>query len=155
MYDLAWRTALSWRYKNGELLVCEDGMELPLPEEFLQLAATGSMGRKLEDGFVKRYAESYLRGLAWGKGNGRTTFITGDRRPNLYTSLEVAGADGRALEVDDVDVKDLLETGRIVIERQALRYLVQRHQSDLVSRIWINGTRQVGPGLGQEVLRSA
>ncbi|TVY57022.1 54S ribosomal protein yml6, partial [Lachnellula suecica] len=31
MYDLAWRTALSWRYRKGDLIVCEDGMEIEQP----------------------------------------------------------------------------------------------------------------------------
>jgi len=75
-----------------------------------------------------------------------------DRRPNLFTSLEVAGAEGRALAVHDVDVKDLLETGRIVVERAALKEMIERHQSDLESNIYIGGVRQGGPPAGMGVL---
>merc|ERR1712098_950551 len=32
MYDLAWRTALSWRYRRGELIICENGMDIEYPK---------------------------------------------------------------------------------------------------------------------------
>ncbi|CAK7220033.1 54S ribosomal protein yml6, mitochondrial [Sporothrix bragantina] len=183
VYDRAWRTALSYRYSRGELIVCEDGLELPLPEAFLRLAQAGTLDRSLEDGFVKRYVRALLNGedtaavmanlpehsvvpgipaklgsgigsigQAWGRAAGRTTFITTDRRPNLFTSLETAGEDGRALAVEDVDVKDLLETGRIVVEREALREMIDSHQSDLVSRVYVQGARPSGLELGRVVV---
>ncbi|KAK3684769.1 ribosomal protein L4 domain-containing protein [Podospora appendiculata] len=149
VYDLAWRTALSYRYRRGELIVAEDGLELPLPDDFLQLAELGRLGNELEDSFVRKYIKQIMEGLAWGKANGRTTFITGDRRPNLFTGMEAAGEDGRALELEDVDVKDLLETGRIVIERSALREMIKKHQSDLVTRVAIKGLTSKTPPTGQ------
>ena len=152
VYDLAWRTALSWRYRRGELVVAEDGLDLPLPEDFLRLAEAGALGPELEDGFVRRYVRQVLGELGWGKADGRTTFITGEKRPNLFTSMEAAGEHGRALDLEDVDVKDLLETGRIVIERSALREMIERHQSDLVSRVVIDGKQVGGPPLGQTVI---
>lgn len=183
VYDRAWRTALSYRYSRGELIVCEDGMELPLPEAFLRIAQAGTLDRSLEDGFVRRYVRTLLNGedtaplvttlpndmvvpgiplklgsgigsigQAWGRAAGRTTFITTDRRPSLFTSLETAGEDGRALVVGDVDVKDLLETGRIVVEREALCEMIDSHQSDLVSRVYIQGVQPGRPDLGQTVV---
>ncbi|KAK3378209.1 ribosomal protein L4 domain-containing protein [Podospora didyma] len=154
VYDLAWRTALSYRYRRGELIVTEDGLELPLPDDFLQLVEKGSLGRELEDGFVRKYVKQMMEGLQWGKTNGRTTFITGDRRPNLFTGFEVAGEEGRALELEDVDVKDLLETGRIVIERAALKEMIKSHQSDLISRVAVRGILAKGPPLGRPLVQS-
>ncbi|KXX81730.1 hypothetical protein MMYC01_200679 [Madurella mycetomatis] len=148
VYDLAWRTALSYRYRRGELIVTEDGLELPLPDDFLQLAEAGALGRELEDSFVRKYVGELMTALQWDKNNGRTTFITGDRRPNLFTGMEIAGENGRALELAEVDVKDLLETGRIVIERNALREMIKMHQSDLVTRIGLRPAKK-GPSLGQ------
>ncbi|KAK4453638.1 ribosomal protein L4 domain-containing protein [Podospora aff. communis PSN243] len=153
VYDLAWRTALSYRYRRGELIVTEDGMDLPLPEDFLQLAEAGSLGQELEDGFVKKYLAQMLSALHWDRKFGRTTFITGDRRPNLFTGTEVAAEDARALELEDVDVKDLLETGRLVIERSALKEMIKKHQSDLVSNVVVNGLRHKGPESGKLILR--
>ncbi len=152
VYDLAWRTALSYRYRRGELIVTEDGMELPLPEDFLQLADAGVLDRELEDGFVSKYVGGVMAELQWGKAFGRTTFITGDHRPNLFTGMDVGGENGRALTLDDVDVKDLLETGRIVIERSALREMVKKHSSDLQSTVFIPGTVPTRP-MGQQLVR--
>ncbi|KAK4219341.1 ribosomal protein L4 domain-containing protein [Rhypophila decipiens] len=152
VYDLAWRTALSYRYRRGELIVTEDGLDLPLPDDFLQLAEAGLLNRELEDGFVRKYMGEVMGNLGWGHEHGRTTFVTGDRRPNLFTATEIAGEEGRALELDDVDVKDLLETGRIVIERQALREMIKEHSSDLESRIVVNGIRKEGPRLGTKLV---
>jgi large subunit ribosomal protein L4 len=111
------------------------------------------LGQELEDGFVKKYLSQILSALEWDRKFGRTTFITGDRRPNLFTGLEVAAEDGRALELEDVDVKDLLTTGRLVIERSALKEMIKSHQSDLVSKVLVNGLRHRGPDLGKVVVR--
>ncbi|KAK4645836.1 54S ribosomal protein yml6, mitochondrial [Podospora bellae-mahoneyi] len=141
VYDLAWRTALSYRYRRGELIVTEDGLDLPLPEDFLQQAQDGLLTRELEDAFIEKYVGEMLGAMQWGKAHGRTTFITGEERMNLFTAMEVAGENGRALELEDVDVKDLLETGRIVVERSALKEMIKRHRSDLVTSIFLPGQK--------------
>lgn len=53
----------------------------------------------------------------------------------LYLGMERVGEDGRMLEVSDVDVKDLLGMGRIVIEQKALNAMLKEHVSDLVPGI--------------------
>ncbi len=115
MYDLAWRTALSWRYRRGELIICEDGMDIEYPTA----------------GFVKKIFEHNH----WGRENGRSLIITGSRRDNLFKALDLAGEDGRVLMTKEVDVKDLLELGRVVVEKSALDEILSDHQSDLVSKI--------------------
>jgi large subunit ribosomal protein L4 len=152
IYDKAWRTALSWRYGRGELFVVEDGLDLPLPDEFLELAEQGSLGSELENSFVRKVVRQVMGGLEWGRGFGRTTFVTREHKANLFTAMELAQGEGRALELADVDVKDLLETGRVVIERSALREMIAAHQSDLVSRIVIHGEIQGGPPLGEAII---
>jgi len=154
VYDLAWRTALSWRYRRGELIVTEDGMELPLPDEFLQLAERRALSRSLEDAWVAKYVRGMMAELRWGRAHGRTTFITRERRPNLATCFEVAAEHGRAMTVDDVDVKDLLETGRIVMESAVLKHLIEKHRSDLMSKAVIHGVRSKGPPLGRILVPS-
>lgn len=151
-YDLAWRTALSYRYRRGELIVTEDGLDLPLPEDFLALAQAGRLGRELEDGYVARYLGQIMQGLKWGAKFGRTTFVTATNRPNLFTSLGVAKVHGQAISVDDeknpLDVKNLLETGRIVMERSALREIITKHRSDLTSKFAVRGFVKKGPAVG-------
>lgn len=158
VYDLAWRTALSYRYRRGELLVTEDGMELPLPDEFLAAAQARRLGRELEDGFIARYVAEMMEDLRWGARHGRTTFVTSGFRPNLFESLNAAQLHGRAINVNSeenpLDVKNLLETGRIVMERSALKSILSRHESDLVSNIPINGRKQKGPQSGTLLLKA-
>lgn len=114
MYDLAWRTALSYRYRKGELIICEDGMEI----------------ETMERGYIKEIFKQY----GWGRSNGRSTLITSDFRENLFTSLEDS-PNGRALVERQVDVKDLLETGRIIIEKSALDTILKEHRSDLARAV--------------------
>jgi large subunit ribosomal protein L4 len=149
VYDVAWRTALSYRYRRGELIVCADGMELPLPEDYTALVEAGFMPTQLQEGYLRKQATQMLDTYDWGRNFGRTLFITSDRREQLFTAMDHAGADGRALEVSQVDVKDLLEEGRVVVERSALKEMIEQHQSDLVSRIVVNGFAKGGPVLGE------
>ena len=53
----------------------------------------------------------------------------------LFLGMERIGEDGRMLEVSDVDVKDLLGMGRIVVEQKALNAMLKEHVSDLVPGI--------------------
>jgi large subunit ribosomal protein L4 len=114
MYDLAWRTALSYRYRKGELIVCEDGMDIEYPKT--------------------RFVRSIFEHNGWGNADGRTLVITGSFRKNLFRALRHAGEDGRVQMEDEVDVKDLLELGRIVIEKRALDSILNDHQSDLTQK---------------------
>jgi large subunit ribosomal protein L4 len=114
MYDLAWRTALSYRYRKGELIVCEDGMEI----------------EEAESGYISEIFKQH----GWGRRNGRSTVITSEFSGNLFTALEESN-DGRALLEKQVDVKDLLETGRIIIEQSALDTILKQHRSDLIRAV--------------------
>ncbi|TAQ90631.1 hypothetical protein B7494_g1047 [Chlorociboria aeruginascens] len=114
MYDLAWRTALSYRYRKGELIICEDGMDIEYPEE--------------------RYMMNVFEHNHWGKENNKSLVITESFRENLFEAIQ-AGRDGRVLEMRQVDVKDLLEMGRVIIEKRALDEILSEHQSDLVPRV--------------------
>ena len=115
MYDLAWRTALSYRYRKGELIICEDGMEIDYPEA--------------------EFVKEIFRHNHWGNENGRSLVITENFRQNLFEALSFAGEHGRAQTEQDVDVKDLLEMGRIIIEKKALDSILNDHQSDLVNKV--------------------
>ncbi|KAI2643363.1 ribosomal protein L4/L1 family protein [Xylaria nigripes] len=135
VYDLAWRTALSYRYRRGELIVCQDGMELPLPTEFEALLQSEGMrdsGASLEAGFRAKWVKQVLENNDWGRKAGRSTFITSSARNNLFEALDLVPNWGRALEANDVDVKDLLETGRIIVERSALLQMLEQHESDII-----------------------
>ena len=138
VYDKAWRTALSYRYRRGELLVCEDGMDLVLPADFEALADK-YMKDGLREAYLQKYMKQLLGTLGLGRSDGRTLFVTGDPREKLYEAMEQVPWEGRALDLEDVDVKDLLETGKVVMERDVLREMIERHQSDLVTKVAVAG----------------
>jgi len=115
MYDLAWRTALSYRYRRGELVVVEDGADLEFARASFLKKVFGHNG--------------------WGGVDGRSLVVTTQERKNLFWALGYAGDEGRALLEGEVDVKDLLELGRIIIEKTALDNMLRDHQTDLVKKL--------------------
>lgn len=122
IYDLAWRTALSYRYKKGELILLDTAAEI-----------------EVEGPGAARWLKELLRWNKWGNTNGGTLIVTAEKREKLFTALQQPCMDkeARALTVDKVDVKDLLEGGRVVIEKKALDKIFQQHSSDLSSRVKI------------------
>lgn len=88
IYDLAWRTALSYRYRRGELFVVGNELEIGLPDAGLAAAIF-----KVHD---------------WGHDASRSLLITAELRPNMEDAMKVLGAEGRVLTADQVDVKDLV-----------------------------------------------
>ena len=111
MYDLAWRTALSYRYRKGELILIEDGAEIEMSEP--------------------RWIKQIMEANHWGNADGRSLFITKATRKNLFQAIAGSGEDGRVRTESEVDVKDLLELGRIIIERSALDGILKSHSSDI------------------------
>ncbi|KAI1215092.1 ribosomal protein L4 [Annulohypoxylon truncatum] len=137
VYDLAWRTALSYRYRRGELVVCADGVELPFPDEYAALVEANALDDELGRDFRVKWVRQVLDANDWGRRAGRSTFITTTERENLFQAMAEVPNWGRALDVTDVDVKDLLETGRLVVEREALKEMIESHQSDLVTKVFV------------------
>jgi len=126
VYDLAYRTALSFRYKKGELIVLANEVQLNLKQG-------------------PRWLHNFFESHGWGKGNGRTLVIA--RAPvtqmdengnellspktHLLEAMEQVGEHGELQYVHDVDVKDLLSFGRIVIERVALKQMLNDRSKDM------------------------
>jgi large subunit ribosomal protein L4 len=88
MYDLAWRTALSMRYRRNELLIVDGSLELQEPDAGL--------------------ASAILKKYGWGNEGSRSLLITAEERPNLENAMKGLGAEGRVLQAIDVDVKDIV-----------------------------------------------
>ncbi|ERF71558.1 hypothetical protein EPUS_00547 [Endocarpon pusillum Z07020] len=114
VYDLAWRTALSYRYRRGELVVVDNKITIE--------RHTGA-----------RLLTNIFEGNQWGSGFGRSTLVTSAYRERLFREMALVEMKRHGIVKDmfDVDVKDLLETGRIVIEKQALDTILKAHTSDL------------------------
>jgi large subunit ribosomal protein L4 len=70
--------------------------------------------------------------LRWGRINKGSFVVTLNPSANVELALNEWIGMGRLRTVDEVDVKNLLEMGRLVVEKEALDYLLFKHQSDLV-----------------------
>ncbi|EHY53264.1 Large ribosomal subunit protein uL4m [Exophiala dermatitidis] len=111
VYYQAFKIALSYRHRKGELTVLDNGIALP--------SNTGA-----------RFLNNVFEANNWGKAHGRSLLVTStpeSQYPELFDEMEQVGEHGSLKDIDDVDVKDLLETGRIVIERTALEALLGKH----------------------------
>lgn len=111
MYDLAWRTALSYRYRRGELIVVENENDIEMNEP--------------------RWIKKIMERNHWGNADGRSLIVTQAVLPNLFEALSGCGEDGRIRTQANVDVKNLLEFGRIILEKRALDSILRDHSSDL------------------------
>lgn len=112
VYDLAWRTALSYRYRRGQLFIIANDITIP----------PNAGPRLLKNIFI---------GNKWSRGHGRSTLVTTQYREQLFNSMAEIDKHGIVKDMYDIDVKDLLATGRIIIEKQALDTILLAHNSDL------------------------
>lgn len=114
VYDLAWRTALSYRFRKGELIIVDNAMEIESPST-----------RLLGDIFKHH---DKLR------GRGRSLLVTLEGRPLLEQALAEMDRGEQTLTWEEVDVKNLLELSRVIIERDALHNILLTHQEDLTHK---------------------
>ncbi|CZT23585.1 related to ribosomal protein YML6, mitochondrial [Ramularia collo-cygni] len=112
-YCLAVRTALSARYRRGEMMVVEGEM---------RIEGVGEWGM-----------ERYVREMVDWNGLQGSLFVKRfvGEEDGFIGALQSSKA-GKGLSVDEVDVKDLLSGKRVVIERRALEMLFGSFQADLV-----------------------
>ncbi|KAJ5745959.1 50S ribosomal protein L4 [Penicillium odoratum] len=115
VYDQAWRTALSYRFSRGELIVIDNTISLPRDSTpFLM--------------------QNILLANGWGTKNGRSTFITDKVDEELFDKVSKMHRYATIMDRSDVDVKNLLETSRLIIEKSALNHILKEHSRDLLSR---------------------
>ncbi|KAG8630776.1 hypothetical protein KVT40_002395 [Elsinoe batatas] len=125
IYDIAWRTALSYRYRRGELVVLEGDAEID---------RHGPGGA--------RWVSEMFKWNGWGTGNGGSLIVTEQKRDNLWSAVRsneegwqtLSKKDGTCKTIHEVDVKNLLEGGRVIVELKALQKIFERHSHDLRTR---------------------
>lgn len=115
IYDLAWRTALSYRYRRGQLVVLEDRVEIEMGES--------------------RWLAQIMNWNHLGQADGGSLLVARDLQPNISEAFLSAGGHGRLKSEDNVDVKDLLKAGRIMIEKRSLDELLGKHSMDLKRKV--------------------
>jgi Ribosomal protein L4/L1 family len=107
VYALAYRTAISHRFSKEQLLLTHP--------QFLEYAKT-------------KVLLNLIRQLKWTrKAGGGTLFVTGKERKNLVKAANKLGEDVIVKRVRDVKVRDLLLMGRVVFERRAFEWLINRY----------------------------
>lgn len=116
IYDIAWRTALSYRYRRGQLIIINNEISMP-------------------PGTSTHFLKSVFNENGWGNEFGRSSLITETESGSLFDAAKGIGEDARALAREDVDVKNLLETGRLIIERRALDRMLDEHSKDLKNAV--------------------
>ncbi|KAK7906213.1 54S ribosomal protein yml6, mitochondrial [Exophiala xenobiotica] len=112
VYSQAFRIALSYRQRKGELVVLNNGIKLP------------------SEDIGARWLNNVFEANNWGKEHGRSLLVTNtleSEEPRIFEEMDQVGEHGVIKDIDDVDVKDLLETGRVVIEKQALFRLLTKY----------------------------
>ncbi|KAL8988150.1 MAG: hypothetical protein Q9177_002730 [Variospora cf. flavescens] len=150
IYDLAWRTALSYRYRRGQLIVLEDGVEIEMDES--------------------RWLAQIMNWNHIGKSDGGSLLVARKPGDNLSQAFFGIESHGRLKTEEDVDVKDLLKAGRIMIEKRSLDALTltvelvltvetihyapqsQNHESCLPSPTGVNSTSFAGTPLQAPML---
>ena len=115
IYDLAWRTALSYRYRTGQLVVLENGIEIEMGEP--------------------RWLAQIMDWNHLGKQDGGALVVARHLQPKISEAFLGVGGHGRLKSEDDVDVKDLLKAGRVMIEQKSLDALLRKHSTDLETRV--------------------
>lgn len=130
IYDKAWRTALSYRYSCGHILLV-DSIRIP-------------------DGTTPHFWHSFFDSNGWGKGKGRCTLITLNKESQLFSTVKKVGQHAKIMDHSDVDVKDLLMTGKLIIEKDALDKILRDHSKDLNTRVpkakYPKGLYAISPG---------
>ncbi|KAL6721826.1 54S ribosomal protein yml6, mitochondrial [Lecanora helva] len=118
IYDLAWRTALSYRYRRGELIVVQKVQDIEMEES--------------------RWIERIMEWNHWGKEDGRSMLVTRRVMPKLFEALNGskegqpgAGQHGKVKDEANIDIRGLLGMGRVVIEKRSLDSILKNHSSDL------------------------
>lgn len=115
IYDQAWRIALSYRFQRGELIVIDGRIALP-------------------DKSTPFLFEKILYQNEWAPKKGRSTFITEEEDSVLFEKVRLFHKYAVIKDLSDVDVKNLLETERLIIERRALNRMLDQHSRDLRNR---------------------
>lgn len=119
VYDAAWRGALSYRYRKGELVIV-DSLKIP--------------GKGIEEGKAHFWMQRWMETLGWDRREKGSVLITNEQtsaNESLYQALNKdLKKQGMVRPADEVDVKNVLSMGRIVIERLALNKILRAHEPE-------------------------
>jgi large subunit ribosomal protein L4 len=141
VYDLAWRTALSYRYRRGQLILIED--EIDRQRKEMEEIENGEAAREgFEWGWVtRRYLREIFEVNGW-KGDGKTTVFMKDIPEQLSSAFEWEEnkSMGKVMSEEKIQIRYLLTGARVVMEKGILDRIFEKRHSDLTKT-----ARKVGP----------
>ena len=108
VYAQAFRTALSYRYRKGELIILDNDISVM-------------------EGETDRWLLNVFLANKWARENGGATVVTSlaeESNPEVFRKMRLISHHAALKDINDVDVKDLLEKRRVVIEKNALYTLL-------------------------------
>lgn len=108
IYDKAWRTALSYRHRRGELTIIDGKIGMP------------------ENG-TPHFANALVKTHGWT----HSIVVTDVADPDLFEAVRKLKVPTKILDREDCDVKNLLERKGLVIEKEALDKILEEHSRDL------------------------
>lgn len=121
MYGQAFRIALSYRLRRNELIILDNDIALPQQDN------------------SARWLNNLFEANNWGRGFAGSLLVTKTlekEEPHLFDLMKTVSEHGRLKDTDNVDVRDLLKAGRVVIEKDALLYLLCRAQKIQSGQTW-------------------
>lgn len=127
IYSLAFRTALSYRYRRGELVIVGGKI--------------GSLGSRSPRWLHNIFAEN-----EWGKDNGKTMVVVGGEGRTTQRVVDCLnlgkqiGDDAVFRNAEEVEVKDLLSCGRVMIELKALKHILTKRSKGVEHLTTISAT---------------
>jgi hypothetical protein len=144
MYDLAWRTALSYRYRRGELVVVEKVLSNKMSTMSpTRMAALAEAFKEPENKSEMEILEEEEEENGWSRVKP-TLWVLEKEQKDCYPftkALEKYWPNDKVRGIDKVDVKNILEGRRIVIEKKALDKILADHQCDLRPAIDIKAAK--------------
>lgn len=122
VYDIAWRTALSYRYRKGQLIIVD---RLDFKPSVLWIT-------------------ELLTRLGWARENGKSLFVTtedsliSDETPiEKQKEYMTKSNHGKLETMENVDVRAVLQPSRVVIEKKALDWILSEHERDIQRKGWL------------------
>lgn len=87
--------------------------------------------RDLEEDVDERWVPLIFKRNGWAREDGRSLVISRDPLKRWRGAMEERSEHGKVLQEGEVDVKDLLQMGRLIIEKRSLDAIIKAHVSDL------------------------
>lgn len=91
--------------------------------------------RDLEEDVDERWVPLIFKRNGWAREDGRSLIISRDPLRGWKGAMDERAECGAVLQEGEVDVKDLLGMGRLIVEKRSLDAIIKAHISDLGTEV--------------------